>query len=190
MIIRWIVLSSMVILAGCNREILVEEYVRGGASFQEARFEELTERRRQLVLEAAKAMETAYNPYSRFYVGAALLTDDGEIISASNVENAAYGSTICAERLALGRANAVGKRKFQAIAIIGRGEDFESKQVVTPCGSCRQMLYEAAQVSGTDMEVIMSNTKKGHIVIATIGQLLPMAFGPKDLNIDLEKYRK
>ncbi len=141
----------------------------------------------QKLLDAAeKAMEMAYNPYSHFYVGAALLSQDGEIISASNVENAAYGSTICAERMALGRANAEGGRMFDSIAIIARGEDFDTKEVTAPCGSCRQMLYEASQVSEKDIEIILSTTKKDEILLTTIEELLPLAFGPKVIGIDVK----
>lgn len=149
----------------------------------------LTESQRQLLQEAKLAMERAYNPYSRFYVGAALLSRSGRIITGSNVENAAYGSTICAERAALVRANALGIRTFDTIAIISRGEGFETTEVTAPCGSCRQMLYEAAQVSEQDLEFIMSTTKMDKIVVATMKELLPLAFGPRDLGIEIKRYQ-
>jgi len=153
------------------------------------RFEELDILKQTLLQHAEKARETAYNPYSKFYVGAALLTQDQKIITGSNVENAAYGSTICAERMALGHANSLGKRMYDSIAIIARGEDFDTVEVTAPCGSCRQMLYEAAQISNKDLEIIMANTKKGKIIITTINELLPLAFGPKDLGIELSRYQ-
>jgi cytidine deaminase len=143
---------------------------------------------RDLLDEAEKVMENAYNPYSHFYVGAALFTNDGQIISGTNVENAAYGSTICAERAAILRANAMKKRVFSRIAIIARGEDFDTKEVTSPCGSCRQMLFESSQI-GTGLEVIMSTTQKDKIIIATIEELLPLGFGPRDFGIDVKKYR-
>ncbi len=149
----------------------------------------LTEIQQKLLQEAREALETAYNPYSHFYVGSALLSQDGQIITGSNVENAAYGSTICAERAALVRANAVGLRVFEKVAIIGRGEGFDTTEVTGPCGSCRQMLYEAAQVSERDLELIMATTKMDKIVVATIEELLPLAFGPRDLGIDIKKYQ-
>ena len=149
----------------------------------------LTELQQQLLQAAKAAMETAYNPYSRFYVGAALLSQDGQVISGSNVENAAYGSTICAERAALVRANAMGRRTFEKVAIIGRGDGFDTSEITAPCGSCRQMLYEAAQISELNLEIIMSTTKMDKIIVATIEELLPLAFGPKDLGIDIKKYR-
>lgn len=156
---------------------------------KEVSLDDLTDTQRELLDSAERAMENAYNPYSKFYVGAALLTFDGQVISGANVENVAYGSTICAERMALGRANAKGRRKFKAIAIIARGGDFETERVTGPCGSCRQMLFEFSRIAGRDISVIMSNTRKDRIVIGSISELLPMAFGPKELGVDLEEYR-
>jgi len=152
--------------------------------------EELSAPQRMLLDAAAQVMETAYNPYSNFYVGAALLAQDGQVIAASNVENSAYGSTICAERMTLGKANSEGKRMYDSVAIIARGRDFDTNTVTGPCGACRQMLYEASQVSGKDLEIILSTTKKDKIVITSIRELLPLAFGPLDLGIDVTKYQK
>ena len=153
------------------------------------KYDSLTEIQQKLLQEARKVMETAYNPYSHFYVGSALLSREGKIITGSNVENAAYGSVICAERSALVRANAMGTRIFEKVAVIGRGEGFDTSEVTGPCGSCRQMLYEAAQISEFNLEIIMSTTKMDKIVIATIEELLPLAFGPKDLGIDIKRYQ-
>jgi len=153
-------------------------------------YEKLSEIQKKLLDEAEKVMPNSYNPYSNFFVGAALLTQDDKIITGTNVENAAYGNCICAERAAILRANAMGYRRFKAIAVIAKGLDFDTKEVTTPCGSCRQMLYEASQISGKDLEVIMSTTKKDKIIISSISELLPLAFGPTDLGIDIKKYRK
>lgn len=156
---------------------------------REITYQQLNVMQRLLLDEATKAMEKAYNPYSNFYVGAALLSSQGEIISGVNVENAAYGSTICAERTAIVRANAMGIKRFDAIAINARGATFDTECVTGPCGSCRQMLFESAQISEKNLDVIMSTTRKDKIVIATIGELLPLGFGPKDLGIDVKKYQ-
>ena len=153
-------------------------------------YEKLTETQKKLLDKAEKVMANSYNPYSNFSVGAALLTQDDKIVTGTNVENAAYGSTICAERAALLRANAMGYRMFKAMAIIGKKIDFDTKEVSGSCGSCRQMLYEASQVSGQDLELIMSTTNKDKIIISSINELLPLPFGPKDLGIDIKKYRK
>ena len=94
----------------------------------------------QLVSKAFEMLERSYVPYSNFPVGAALLCTDGTVFTGCNVENAAYGSTICAERTALVKAVSEGHTdNFKAIAIAGQGGDY-----CWPCGSCRQMLYEFA----------------------------------------------
>jgi len=156
---------------------------------KEVKYENLDKMQQRVIDEAAKVMNTAYNPYSNFYVGAALLSQDGQIITGSNVENAAYGSTICAERAAILRANAMGIRTFDKVGIIARGEDFDTTEVTAPCGSCRQMLYESAQISERNLEIVMATTKKDKVVVATIEELLPLAFGPKDLGVDVKKYQ-
>ena len=122
----------------------------------------------QKLLDAAEvALAQAYNPYSRFSVGAALLADSGEVMTGANFENAAYSLAICAERSALVSANASGHRKFKAIAVIGRLRDSSdqiqkecSEMVTAPCGACRQMLFEASQIAEHDLEVIMATPDK------------------------------
>ena len=91
--------------------------------------------RQQLILAAMSVREQAYAPYSKFLVGAALLTEDGQIVTGCNVENASYGLTICAERNVVFAAVAKGHRQFQAIALATAGG-------ATPCGACRQVLAE------------------------------------------------
>lgn len=151
-------------------------------------YEELSDLQQRALDEALLVLENSYSPYSRFSVGACLISSDEQLISGTNVENAAYGSTICAERAAVLRANAMGIRNLQSIAIIARGEDFDVTEPVGPCGSCRQVLYEVSQVAGTDLEVILSSTKKDKIIVTTIEELLPLAFGPKDIGVDIKKY--
>ena len=153
------------------------------------KLEELTEEQRKLLDAAEKAMGNAYSPYSGFSVGAAILTDDDHIITGSNVENASYSESLCAERSALARANAIGKRIYRSIAVIAKHMDYNTIQVSAPCGSCRQMMHEASSVSGSDLEIIMSNTDKSRIIISTISELLPLAFGPEDMGDDVGKYR-
>lgn len=141
-------------------------------------FSKLNSEQQRLLLAAKEVAKMAYNPYSHFYVGAALLSKDKKIITGANMENAAYNPTICAERSALAKANSEGIRKFSKIAVIANADGQAIKDPVSPCGTCRQMLYEAAQVSGNDIEVIMSNTKMTKIIIASTKELLPLAFGP------------
>nr|WP_168119470.1 cytidine deaminase [Paenibacillus sp. HB172176] len=127
-----------------------------------------------LVKAAEEAMNRAYAPYSRFHVGAALLDAEGGVHHGCNIENAAYGATNCAERTALFRAIADGKKagSFQAIAIIGNTE-----APITPCGVCRQVMVELCD---PDMPVIMSNLQ-GDFEVSTVSQLLPGAFTPISL---------
>lgn len=153
-------------------------------------YEELDAQQRQALDAASIVLENSYNPYSRFFVGATLVAQHNTLVTGTNFENAAYGSTICAERAAVLRANSMGLRKFKAVAIIARGENFDTTEVTGPCGSCRQVLYEIAQVSGCDMEVILSTTKKDKIILTTIKELLPLGFGPLDLGIDIKRYQQ
>ena len=126
----------------------------------------------QLVEKAFAMLERSYVPYSRFPVGAALLCADGTVFTGCNVENAAYGSTICAERTALLKAVSEGHRDdWQTIAIAGRGEDY-----CWPCGSCRQMLYEFAP----DLKILVARAD-GDYVSTTLSLLMPHGFGPKSL---------
>ena len=96
---------------------------------------------RQLLAAARRAAKNAYAPYSKFKVGAALLCKDGSVVTGCNVENASYGLTICAERVAIGSAIARGKRRFVAIAVLALGR---KGRKVRPCGACRQVLAEFA----------------------------------------------
>ena len=127
----------------------------------------------ELVDRAIKMQEFSYVPYSRFPVGAALLCDDGTVFTGCNVENAAFGSTICAERTALLKAVSEGRRTgWTAIAIAGRGGGF-----CWPCGACRQMLYEFAP----DLEVLVAR-KDHQFVKFPLRALLPHGFGPESLD--------
>lgn len=122
----------------------------------------------QNLISAAKdARNSAYCPYSKFAVGAAVLTDKGNIFTGSNVENASYGLTICAERIAIFKAVNAGERNIKAIAIVLDAPDFGA-----PCGACRQVIYEF----GKDADVIMA-TVNGKYEIKKIKDLLPYAFG-------------
>ena len=128
----------------------------------------------ELVAAARAARDRAYAPYSGFRVGAALLTDQGDVISAANVENASYGLAICAERSAVVAAVAAGYRSFLAVAVAGNGPD-----PVTPCGACRQVLREFP--NGTDLEVLCAGETGDRLLTTTLGALLPDSFGPEDL---------
>ena len=122
--------------------------------------------RKELYEKALEARENAYAPFSGFKVGAALMTEDGNIYTGVNVENSSYGATICAERTAFVKAISEGERKFKAIAITA-GDEQES----LPCGICRQFMYEFAP----DMEII-TGTDKEELNVRTLKQLLPDGF--------------
>lgn len=119
----------------------------------------------ELVRRAQAVMENAYAPYSRFHVGAAVEAEDGSIHIGCNVENASYGLTICAERMAVGAAIAAGKRRLVRVAVASRVEP-----PATPCGACRQLLAEF----GLDMEIIAVGPGSEHRY--TLRALLPEAF--------------
>ena len=123
-----------------------------------------------LVKEACKAREKAYVPYSRFKVGAALLTKDGKIYHGCNIENASYGLTNCAERSALSDGCHAGE--FVKLAVVGQTDD-----VISPCGACRQVISELA---GKDCQIILANLN-GKIKKTFIAELLPGAFSSADL---------
>lgn len=139
-------------------------------------YQKMTNKDKELLDAAEKSIENAYSPYSNFMVGAALLTDNNQIIVGSNVENIAYGATICAERSAISKANTQGLRNFSKIAVIGKGSDKKYNEIVSPCGCCRQVISEFAKISKTNITVIMSNPKKNRVIISTIKELLPLAF--------------
>ncbi len=127
--------------------------------------------REELKAAAAAMLDRAYIPYSNFPVGAALECSDGTVFTGCNIENAAYSPTLCAERVAVGKAVSEGHRDFVRIAVAGRCEDF-----CVPCAVCRQVLYEFAP----DMEIISLNGK-GEELALTLRELLPHGFGPKYL---------
>ncbi len=126
----------------------------------------------ELVQKAMEMQKFSYVPYSHFPVGAALLCEDGRVFTGCNVENAAYGSTICAERTALLKAVSEGCRTgWTAIAIAGTGADY-----CWPCGACRQMLYEFAP----NLRVLAARGD-GSFAEMELSQLLPNGFGPQAL---------
>ncbi len=124
----------------------------------------------QLVETAAQARQWAYAPYSKYAVGAALLTESGKVYDGVNVENAAYPTTICAERVAVFKAVSEGERKFSAIAVV-------TSNGGSPCGACRQVLAEF----GVDTVVVIADAEGRIVRETTVADLLPGAFLPGDL---------
>ncbi|MDF2548161.1 cytidine deaminase [Anaerosolibacter sp.] len=128
---------------------------------------------KELLQKAVEAKEKAYVPYSKFPVGAALLTKNGKVFTGCNIECASFGGTNCAERTALFKAISEGEKEIEAIAVVSDNEDY-----TFPCGICRQVILEF----GRDIKIILGN-KEGAIQIFTIEDLLPKSFS----GIDLEK---
>ncbi|MBM7853784.1 cytidine deaminase [Desulfohalotomaculum tongense] len=125
-----------------------------------------------LVEEAKAAREMAYAPYSKFKVGAALLTKNGKIYRGCNIENAAYSLCNCAERTALFKAYSEGDKEYDMLAVVA-----DTERPVPPCGACRQVISELCP---PDMKVILANMN-GDIQEMTVKELLPGAFSPADL---------
>jgi cytidine deaminase len=137
---------------------------------------------------AARAVSAhAHAPYSGFGVGAAVLLENGEVISGCNFENASYGMTLCAETVALATVNSQGKlRQVRAIAVVGGAlinGQITGQDIVTPCGRCRQIIHEAAVLSGHDVAVHCAAAQGAEVETLPISVLLPRAFGPDALGI-------
>ena len=141
---------------------------------------------RELVEIAQETAARAYAPYSRFAVGAAVRSKSGAIYAAANLENASSGLTICAEAAALSLANSAGDPDIDAIAVVGfnfTDGAAGASRVVSPCGSCRQLIAEAAQRASGNVRVICCNGELTSIATWTIAELLPDAFGPENLTV-------
>jgi cytidine deaminase len=132
----------------------------------------------ELVLLARKAAAKAYAPYSKFQVGCAIVSADGEVVTGANVENACYRLGVCAEQSALSAAQmAFGLDKVARIAVVG-GTD---ATVCTPCGGCRQAILEASQLAGSDVEILCSSGDGSKVERHLISDLIPNGFGPANL---------
>ena len=127
---------------------------------------------KSLSKQALAARKFSYSPYSRFRVGAALLTTTGKVFTGCNVENSSYGLTTCAERIALFTAISEGYRKFKAIAVASDADGF-----TPPCGACRQVIIELAG----NIDVVLTK-KNGHAEVVKMNDLLPHAFTKKNLH--------
>ena len=129
--------------------------------------------REELIKEAFKAIKNSYAPYSKYHVGAAILTTDGKVFLGANIENASFGATNCAERSAVFAAysNGYNKDTIQALAIVSDGD-----RVCAPCGICRQVLSELLK---GDTPIYLSNGKSD--VDMNMNKLLPMSFGVEDV---------
>ncbi|MBO5896392.1 MAG: cytidine deaminase [Clostridia bacterium] len=125
---------------------------------------------------ALEAMEKSYSPYSGCKVGAALLTKEGKVYTGTNIENAAFSPTVCAERVAIFKAISEGVTDFSAIAVVG-GKNGRVDGIFAPCGVCRQVMREFCD---DDFKIILGINEAEYKTI-TLGELLPLSFSPKDV---------
>ena len=133
----------------------------------------------ELIAAARAAAAHSYSPYSNFAVGAALRFADGSVVTGANIENASYGMALCAETVAAAKAMADGKRGgLEAVAVTGPRMD-SGAAPITPCGRCRQVLSELAQLGGTDPEILCVGPDSVERI--RLSALLPHAFGPASL---------
>ena len=126
----------------------------------------------QLIIEAIKARENAYAPYSNFKVGSAILTEDDTMYTGCNIENASFGATNCAERTAIFKAVSEGHKKIRAIAVVGDVNNY-----TFPCGICRQVINEFA---AEDIKIIVAKNENEYLV-KTMEEIFPGAFSKEDL---------
>jgi len=145
--------------------------------------------RDRLIAAAREAALKAHAPYSRFGVGAAVLLTDGTVVTGTNFENASYGLSLCAETVALATANSQGRlRDVVAIGVIGGLMDADGvprgEKPVGPCGRCRQVINEAAQMGKRDIVLWCAGAEGDAHERHLLSELLPHAFGPGDLGID------
>ena len=127
----------------------------------------------ELLQIAIKAKSNSYSPYSKFRVGAVLVSSEGNLYSGVNVENSSYGLTMCAERTAVFKAVSEGEKDFKTIVITSDADDF-----IPPCGACRQVMME---ICGPELEVVLSNSER-EIRILKLKELLPLSFNKEYLN--------
>ncbi len=124
----------------------------------------------ELLNRAAEAAEGSYSPYSKFRVGAVVVTGDGDVVSGANIENAAFGASICAEANAISNAIAAGARAIESIAVVCLDGD-----LCTPCGNCRQIMREF------NVQRVLLRASDGATHVLSVEDLLPMSFGPEAL---------
>lgn len=144
---------------------------------QKLKFSDLNQEEQNLLSEAEKALANAYNPYnSQTRIGAALLTDSGQIFIGSSIANASSTVNLCAERIVIGTANSQGQRDIKMMAMIGTDSDGVVENPVMPCGVCRQFMEEFLTINKKDIIVLCSNSVKDVIIKTSLQELLPLPY--------------
>jgi cytidine deaminase len=161
-------------------------------SWNEISFENLSKNNQNLIKAAIDVAKNAYNIYSQFYVGAAVITKSGNIYSSCNMENASYGVSICAEPGCIQSAISAGDPEIITIAVAGGRRDETTHEITTPCGRCRQIIFECSQISKSNINIICTDLTLSKIIQTDIETLLPYAFGPDNLKMsfEIEQYKK
>lgn len=141
------------------------------------------DKKEELIQEADEVRKNTFSTFTGNSVGAAILTDSGKIFSAPYFESVIQGLGTCAERNAVGSAVAAGEYEFKAVAVVGGSEE-----PITPCGACRQILAEFAEVAQHDITIIMRG-QSGETKIESLENMIPDSFGAAEAGADLEEYR-
>ncbi len=149
-------------------------------------FKKLLPEEKELIIEAEKVLVNAYDPYSQFYVGCAILTKKKNIYRGVNINTCAYGG-ICAERSAICQMVTTGEYEILKIAIISKSDYFKVKIHSGPCGICRQLIWEFAELTKKDVEILISDTDKKYVLKTSIREIHPLGFGPR---LCFGKYKK
>ena len=145
--------------------------------FQSACFSELEDQDQELIRNAKNSANDAYAPYSGFMVGASLLLDNGKVVNANNQENVAYPSGLCAERVGMFYASAEYPNVvINTIAIVAFSKSFEVKDIVSPCGSCRQVMAEYEEKQNKNIKVILYSSDDNIMILDSVKDLLPLLF--------------
>ena len=143
---------------------------------------ELNDDERHLMNRATAALPEAYAPYSHFHVAAAILMEDGKMLSGTNQENASFPIGMCAERTALAAASSIHPdQKIKTIAVTIKNRNKPTLEPVSPCGACRQVLLEKEQQSGSTIKILMKGEGEKVYELHSVSALLPLSFGSKDL---------
>ena len=151
-------------------------------NFISAHFSELDTQEQELINNAKSVFQTAYAPYSGFIVGASVLLENGKIINGSNQENVAYPSGLCAERVAIFYVGAkFPDIKIKTIAVSVLSKSFEVKDVISPCGACRQVMAEYEDKQGEPIKVILHSPTDQVLIANKVEDLLPFMFKSPDL---------
>jgi cytidine deaminase len=143
---------------------------------------ELNDDERHLMNKAMEALPEAYAPYSKFHVGAAVLMEDGKMLSGTNQENASFPIGLCAERVALAAVAAIyPSKKIRTIAVTIKNFNKPTLEPVSPCGTCRQTLLEKEQNNDGPIRILLKGEGELIYALDTVSSLLPLSFGSKDL---------